>query len=224
MIAHGRATGVASSTPSTGRSRPLGQVLEPLLVLTAFAGAGAFVGWIWERWWTPTVGVVVDGTWVPGYRAEGDLFVFDFPSLEGFFDGTAMYVVLGVAAGVLLGVLCSLLGRRSELVMLVAVTAGSALASLVAYRLGTHLGPVDPTTLEADAATGTVLPAALSIKGASPFVAWPLGSLLGLCVTYLLTAVTAESRRRESDDPRWLERPTWLDEDSSGPRPGSASS
>ena len=103
MISHDRATGVPSSATSTGRPRLLGQVLEPLLVLAVFAGAGAAVGWIWERWWTPTVGVVVDGTWVPGYRAEGDLFVFDFPSLEGFFDGTAMYVVLGVAAGVLIG-------------------------------------------------------------------------------------------------------------------------
>lgn len=206
------------------RSGVLGQLVEPLIVLLVFVAAGAGAGWLWERWWTPTSGVVADGSWVPGYRAEGDTFVFDFPSLEGLFDGTAQYVVIGVAGGLVLGVLCALLGRRSEIVMLIAVVGGSLLASLVAYRLGTHLGPVDPTTLEAVVDDGTTLPASLTIDGASPFVAWPLGALVGLCLTYLLTSARAESQRRESDDPRWMERPAWLDEDSSGTRPGTAPS
>ncbi|CAN5321135.1 hypothetical protein BH09ACT12_BH09ACT12_03330 [soil metagenome] len=213
-------------TPARAGTRPglLGQVVEALLVLAVFAAAGLGAGWLWERWWTPTNGVVLDGTWVPGYRPEGDLFVFDFPSLAGFFDGTAEYVVLGVGAGLVLGVLCSLLGRRSELVMLGAIVGGSVLASLIAYRFGTHLGPVDPTSLAAAADDGTSLSANLAIKGASPFVAWPLGALLGLCLTYLLTAASSEARRRESDDPRWMERPSWLDEGSSGTRSGTAPS
>ncbi len=216
----------ATAPPDAGptRSRLLGQLLEPLVVLAVFAAAGAAAGWLWERWWTPTAGVVIDGTWIPGYRPQGDVFVFDFPSLEGFFDATAQYVVIGVAAGLVLGVAVSLLGRRSELVMLVAVVLGSALASLIAYRLGTHLGPVDPTTLEASAPDGTALPAALAVPGRSPFVAWPLGALIGLGLTYLFTSATAESARRESEDPRWLERPSWLDQDSTGTARGTAPS
>lgn len=199
----------------------VGQLLEPLLVVLVFAGAGAGGGWLWERWWTPTLGVVIDGTWVSGYRAEGDTFIFDFPSLGRFFDATALYVVIGLGAGLVLGVLFALLGRRSEIVMLFAVLGGSLLAGLIAYRLGTHLGPIDPTTLEATVDEATVLPAGLTIEGASPFVAWPLGALLGLCVSYLLTSAAAESRRRESDDPRWLERPTPLHDDSSVAARGS---
>ena len=211
--------------PARQRSRGLlGQVVEPIVVLAVFAAAGALAGWLWERWWTPISGVVVDGTWVAGYRQVGESFVFDFPSLEGFFAGTAQYVVIGVVGGLVLGVISSLLGRHSEIVMLVAVALGSAVAGLVAYQLGTHLGPVDPTSLEAAAADGTQLPANLSIQGASPFVAWPLGALLGLSITYLLTTARAESRAPGSDDPRWEERPVWLDEGSTGTRPGTASS
>lgn len=213
---------MTSRTPAWRAQRPtlLGQLIEPLLVLLVFAGAGAGAGWLWERWWTPTLGVVIDGTWVPGYRADGDTFIFDFPSLGRFFDATAQYVVIGVAAGLVLGVLFALLGRRSEIVMLLAVLGGSLLAGLISYRLGTHLGPIDPTMLEATVGEATVLPANLTIEGATPFVAWPLGALLGLCVSYLLTSAAAESRRRESDDPRWLERSTTLDDASSGAAPG----
>lgn len=201
------------SSDNTAPQRPtvLGHVLEPLLVLLVFAVAGVGAGWVWERWWTPTIGVVIEGTWVPGYRMQGEQFVFDFPSLEGFFDATAQYVVLGVGAGLLLGVLCALLGRRSEIVMLGAVLGGSVLAGYIAYRLGVHLGPVDPTLLETRVDDATVLPAALDLEGASPFVAWPLGALVGLCVTYLLTSASATSHRRETEDPRWLERTSPLD-------------
>lgn len=189
---HSSADGRARSTG------PLGQVVETVLVLGVFALAGAVGGWLWERWWTPISGVVVDGTWVAGYRAQGDSFVFDFPSLQGFFAGTAQYVVIGLVAGLVLGVLAGLLGRRSELMMLAAVVVGSAVAGLVAYRLGTHLGPVDPTTLERTAADGTVIPGDLSIDGRSPFVAWPLGALLGLCITYLLTSGRGETAVEDS--------------------------
>lgn len=201
----------------------LGDLLEPLVVVALFAGAGAAAGWLWERWWNPIGGVVVDGTWVAGYRPVGDTFVFDFPSLKGFFDSTAEYVVIGVVAGLVLGVLCSLLGRRSEIVMLAAVVIGAALAGFVAYRLGTHLGPVDPATLEADAADGTALPSSLTISGASPFVAWPLGALLGLALTYLLT-VGRVGDGGVPPDADWAERPSWLDEGSTGTRSGTATS
>jgi hypothetical protein len=216
----------------------LPQVLEPLLVVLVFAAAGAGGGWLWERWWTPIRGVVVDGTWIAGYRAEGDAFVFDFPSLEGFFAGTAQYVVIGLVAGAVLGAACALLGRRSELVMLLAVVVGSAVAGLVAYRLGTALGPVDPTTLEAARPDGTILPSELSVPGASPFVAWPLGALLGLAAVYLLTtagSATGQAVGRQQERERWLPRSDGsadpiLDPsagspvDSAGGQPGRASS
>lgn len=182
------------------------QVLEVLAVLVVFAAAGLAAGWLWERWWTPTTGVVVDGTWYSGSRVEGNTLAYDFPSLRHYFDATATFLLIGVVAGLVLAVLCALLGRRSELVMLGAVAVGSALACLVAYRFGVHLGPAAPATLAAAAKNGDVLPAALSLPGKSPFVGWTLGALIGLGFTYFLTGGVSESRRREKSDPRWLSR------------------
>ncbi len=204
---------VATQPPATEqvqqpRSRrvPLRALLEPLLALVAFAAAGAGAGVLWEHLWEPTRGVVVDGTWYAGTRVDGDFVVSDFPALTGYFDATATFVLIGVAAGLVLGVLCGLLVRRSELVMFAAVAAGSVLACFIAYRLGVALGPVDPTVLEASADNGTVLPDRLSLAAGSPFLGWSFGALLGIGGTYFLTSGASEVRRREQHDPRWLSR------------------
>ena len=46
----------------------------------------------------------------------------------------------------------------------------------------------------------------LTVTGRSPYVAWPLGGMLGLAVVYLLGLSAREVRRRE-DDPTWLPAP-----------------
>ncbi|CAN5448396.1 hypothetical protein BH11ACT8_BH11ACT8_25530 [soil metagenome] len=196
-------TGAADS----GRRLPSRrQIAEPVLVLVAFAAAGLGGGWLWEQLWTPTKGGVVDGTWYSGTRVEGDFLVGDYPGLRHYFDATASFVFIGIVAGLVLAVVAALLTRRSELVMLVAVAAGSALACWLAYRLGTHLGPPDPAIAAKTADNGTLLDTNLSLKGKSPFVGWSLGALLGLVLTFFLTTGVAEVRRREVDDSRWLSR------------------
>ena len=196
---------VVTSVPTSRRS-VVRQVIEVVLVLVIFAAVGLAAGWLWEHWWQPTTGAVVDGKWYPGTRVEGDFLVSDFPGLRGYFNATASFLLIGVVAGLVLGILSGLVGRRSELIMLAVVVAGSALACYLAYRLGVHLGPPDPDPIAASAKNGTVLPSNLSLTGKSPFVGWTLGALLGLGVTYFLTSGVSESRRREHDDPRWLSR------------------
>jgi hypothetical protein len=154
--------------------RPL---LEALAVVAVFAAVGAGAGWLWFRLWDPPIGGVQDGTWL--YP--------DFPAFETDFGGTALYVVIGAAAGLLLGVAAAYAFQASELVTLLAVAAGSVLAAWVAHRVGVSLSPPDPEPLAAALPDGAELPGALDVTGRSPFVAWPVGALVGLATTYLLT-------------------------------------
>lgn len=197
--------------PGTRRARPtrrgpVRQVLEVVGVLVSFAAAGLGAGWLWEHWWTPTTGLVIGGSWNSGVRGDATYLANDMPTQAHYFDAVATFVLIGLVAGLVLGVGWALLGRCSELVMLAAVVVGSALACLIAYRLGVHLGPPDPAPLAKAADDYTILPADLSLPGKSPFVGWTLGALIGLCATYFVTSGVAESTRREDENPDWLSR------------------
>ena len=61
--------------------------------------------------------------------------------------GVLLCVAIALVAGLVLGLLCAWLFDRSELVTLAAVSAGSALAAYLMYRVGTHLSPADPHEL-----------------------------------------------------------------------------
>ncbi|WP_148614705.1 hypothetical protein [Nocardioides rubriscoriae] len=166
-------------------------VVEHLAVLLAYVVLGVAGGWLWFQLWDPPKGAVQDGKWL----------YLDFPTIAHVFSGTGLYVVVGVVAGVVLGVVTALVCRTSELVTLVVVVAGSALASYLAYRVGLSRSAPDPHLLALSLPDGTRLPGRLEVTGRTPFVAWPLGSLLGLGVTYLFTAgvsaSVAEARRVE---------------------------
>jgi len=152
---------------------PRGRLAGQLgLVLAAFALAGAVAGFVWERVWTPATGVVLDHEW----RPDGAL------ALQQQFSGTGWYVVVGTAAGLLLGLVATLLVDRVPLLTLVAVLAGSALAAWLMLRVGVALGPEDPRDLAASASDGTRLPARLEVSGWSPFIAFPVGALIGLVI------------------------------------------
>jgi MFS family permease len=171
--------------------------VEATLVVAVHAAVGAAVGYGWFRLWDSPTGIAFEGEWFPSPSDQG------YRSIVG---ATATYVLLGLAAGLVLGVLAALLARHSELVTLAAVVVGAVLAAWISYRLGSSLGPPDAAALAARSEDLTEIPGDLAIEGRSPFVAWPFGGLLGLAVTYLLTSGLAESRRRERDDPTWLPR------------------
>lgn len=143
-------------------------------ILMAFAVVGSVLGWVWQWWWTPTTGTVIDQTWLR-----------DEIALAGDFSGTGLYVLLAVGGGLVLGVLVAAAYPRTEWLTLAAVLVGSALAALVMYQVGTRLGPPDPQLLAARAEDGTQLPGNLQVAGLSPFGAFTTGALLGLVVVYL---------------------------------------
>lgn len=171
-------------------------MIEVVVLVAVFAVVAVVCGWLWHAVWEPPVGVVVEGRWYP---SENDL--------RAVFDGTGWYCVVGGAAGLLLGALAGWFARAAPVLTLVAVVLSSALAAWLMYVVGTHANPPDPRTLAAGAEDGSRLPGRLSLEGGrSPYLVWPLASLVGLMVANFLGASRDEIRIREDEDPRWLGR------------------
>ena len=145
------------------------------IVIASLAAVGALAGVVWQWAWTPTVGVAVDHRWSAG----------DALGLQHEFSGTGWYVVVGMVAGLVSGVVIALLAHRVPVLTLAAVVIGSVLGAWLMLVVGTALGPSDPTVLAKTAADGTRLPMELSVSGHSPFIALPAGALLGLCVVFV---------------------------------------
>ena len=144
------------------------------LILALFAAVGALSGRVWWVLWSPAPkGIVYQGNWVPQPYAEGE---------RADFAGTGWYVVVAVVAGLLLGVLAGLLLDRNELVTLVAVAAGSALAAWLMLRVGVSFSAPDPEVLAETAKEGSELPGRLDLAGNSPLLAFPIGSVAGLAI------------------------------------------
>jgi hypothetical protein len=171
--------------------------LEVVAVLALFAALGAACGWLWFQVWDPPMGTVADGRW----------FVNGEQALSRVFDGTAWYVLVGALGALLGGALATLVARRSPLATLAAVAAGSALAAWLMLRVGLELSPADPETLARTAADDTELPGRLTLEGGrSPYLIWPIASLIALMVLNFLLSSREEIRAREAHDPRWLSR------------------
>jgi hypothetical protein len=155
----------------TGPARLRSALPHLAVVLLLFAGGGAVAGLVWEWVWTPPVGTVSDGRWL----LDGD-------ALRDDVSGTALYVLVAAAAGLLLGVLAGLLSQPAELVTLAGVVLGSVLAAWLMLEVGQAMGPADPRALAQAAGQGARLPGRLAVEGESPFVAFPTGALVGLLV------------------------------------------
>lgn len=162
---------------------------RPLAVLVGLVLAGAVLGVVWGQLvWTPPPGTVQGGQWFP----------LDERALSLQTRGTSSYVLVAAAGGLVLGVLAALVGTRHELLTLLAVVLGGALAAYVMWQVGTWLGPADPAVVAADAPDGTSVPGALTVAGATPFLTLPATALAGLAAVFFLSpdAGRAESTPR----------------------------
>lgn len=174
--------------PEPGRRPTWAVVLvQVVAVLVVFAALGAAGGWLWYTLWSPPSGVVSGGEW---YTSEH--------GLREQFSGVALFVVIGVAAGVVLGALAAWRLDRSELATLAAVVVGSTLAAWLALRVGAHLSPADPHRLAETAADGTRLKGHLTVDAWAPRGAWTFGGLLGVALVY----AGSLGRGSRPEDPR----------------------
>ncbi len=188
----------AGHTGSVQTSRPLrapwwGVVLVVLEVLIAYALVGLVAGLVWEAVWAPPDLVV----------QQHQVYPVDYESLRRMFTGTGLYVIVSCVASALTALAVSVSVRRRELVVLVAVALGSGLAAGVMREVGISRGPVDPTTLAASTANGDHLPGAITVSSFSPYLVWPMISLLVLAVMFFAWPRTpgVSARDRAHDDP-----------------------
>jgi hypothetical protein len=170
---------------------PRPSLLRPLLlvvaVLVAYALVGVVAGIVWERVWTPPAQVV----------QQHQVYYADYGSLRRVFTGTGLYALVGAGASALLGLAVGVLTRRRELLTLLAVLVGSAIAALLMWKVGVRLGPADPKAAAAAAADGTRLPGQLAVSGRSPYLVWPMVSLFVLSLVFFAWP----GARRRDDEP-----------------------
>lgn len=153
------------------------------LVLVLAALVGALAGVIWEWWWAPPTGLVLDHAWYP-----------DLQGVKQLFSGTGRYVIVGLASGVLLGTISAWFFDRVELVTVLTVAAGSVLAAWLMLQVGTALAPPDPTMTARTAEDYTELPGTLQVEGDGALAAIPAGALTGVAVIFIGLAPTRRLR------------------------------
>jgi hypothetical protein len=162
-----------------------------LLVVAAFAAAGALAGVGWEALWDAPGGIVYHHKWF-----------LDPSGPDVSFSGTALYVLLALPVGVVLGAGAALL-RGREALTLGSVLVGSLLAGWLMFAVGHAMGPPDPRVLAAAEPDYTRVPSDLVLAArkdstapyrSTAFVALPVGALAGLTVVFL-TGVKRPRRR-----------------------------
>ena len=163
-------------SPRRARVFPRADVLGTVSVLSLVALLGLPMAWLWSRLAPPQVSVV---------QADGTLAALPQESQHRF-DDLALFVLLGVAAGVLSAVAVWLLRQRRGPLSLLGLVAGSLVAAWLAMRTGMSF--VDGRYAAAVRAAGpdAVVSAAPRLESVWALVAQPLAAAL----TYGVAAAT----------------------------------
>jgi len=169
-------------------------VLDAILIVVGSVAVAACAGLVWKSLWHAPQGFVRTHEWV-----------LEYESYTTEFSGTGLYVLVAFTAGLFVALVAAFALERDELVTLAALLVGAALAAWVMYAVGHRLGPPDPRVLALTRADGDTLPADLTVQGGhhvleslrwvpkwqgrlpgAPFLAWPLGTALGVGFVYFL--------------------------------------
>ncbi|MEU6808422.1 AAA family ATPase [Streptomyces sp. NPDC046831] len=148
------------------------EIREAALATVALTLAGALLGLLWWRLapHVPLVGNVTGNSWVVYLKdTEGEQAIG--------VDGT--FTLLALAFGAVSAVVVFLLRRRGGVPLVVALTAGGLLGSLLAWRLGVWLGPDADVIAHAKAVgEGVTFSAPLKLGAWGALLAWPLAALV----------------------------------------------
>ncbi|MCL2542062.1 MAG: hypothetical protein FWE71_06310 [Nocardioidaceae bacterium] len=170
------------------------------LVLAAALAAGG--GWWWWGWWGPApkgeIFRLSDGKTYTWFALPLD------PGQAHVASATFQYAVAGFVLALVLGVVVGVLGRNRAYLGLTLTVLAACLGAYVMWQVGTALSPVDPSRYADAAHFGKTYPGAISVQGWTPYLAWPVGSLLGfLCVMLGLSG-----ERRIGESPQHVREPS----------------
>lgn len=139
--------------------------------------AGVLLGLLW-LWLAPRVPLVSDNTAVFLSDSEGEEAIGA--------DGT--FALLGLAFGAVSAGLVFWFHRRGGILPVVGLAVGGLLGSVLAWQLGTRLGPTDDVVAHArEVGKGVIFDAPLELRAKGALLAWALAAMVvHLGVTALL--------------------------------------
>ncbi|WP_328496898.1 AAA family ATPase [Streptomyces sp. NBC_00414] len=170
------------------------ELREAAVVTVAMAVAGLLLGVLW--WWlAPHVPLISDDTTVYLKDTEGEQAIG--------VDGT--FTLLALALGLVSALAVFLLRRRGGIALVVALTVGGILGSLVAWRLGVWLGPTQDVVAHAkEVGKGVAFDAPLELGAKGALLAWSVSALL---IHLGLTALFAPRDPDPFDSPYYPQTP-----------------
>lgn len=122
---------------------------------------------------------------------EGGLVLTEAAS-RGQFSVVVVYVIVGVVTSMVCGWTVARVLPGLGWLVTPCVVVLTAVAAVVAWRVGVELGPPPPGTV-AGVRTGDRVPSELAVDGIAPFLVWPIFGLVGVI------AATWAGERRAGD-------------------------
>ncbi|HEY0637484.1 MAG TPA: DUF2567 domain-containing protein [Pseudonocardiaceae bacterium] len=163
----------------------MGDLLGAVSVLSLVSLLGLPLAWVWSRLAPPQRSLVQEG---------GALAALP-PESQHRFDDLAIFLLLGLAAGVLCGVGVWMLRQRRGPLALLGLTAGSLVAAWLAMRTGVSFADGRFAEAVRVAAPGSVVAVAPRLESGWVVVAQPLAAALTYGVAAAVNGLDDLGRR-----------------------------
>lgn len=187
----------ASTTEGTAvhdRAEFRRELREAVLIAIVATVCGVLLGVLWA-WLAPHVPLVADG--------RGNVYLKNSEGEESI-GGDGTFVLLGLGFGVLCALAAFFYRKGGGIPLVVALTVGGLLGSVVAWRLGMWMGPTsDLAARAAEVGKGVTFDAPLRLQAKGALLAWPVGAM----VTHLLVTGFFGPRDPEPPQPDWATGP-----------------
>ena len=143
-------------------------------LLLCFAAAGVPAAFVWAWLAEPAQWVVSDGK----------LFLTE-ANAGGQFDVLVIFTIIGFVLALVFGILTERLARPNRWQTVFALALAAVAAAIICWQLGIVLGPPAPGETPG-LKSGDLVAAQLKVDALAPFLAWPLGAVLGYTLSFYL--------------------------------------